>query len=499
MERESVLRPIIGIMTLFVLVIGTAVFLAPGYMDAGLQAFGDEGANNPGWSVFYLVMILAFTGVVIFLIRKGFKKLIQGFILLMIFVTIAQVIFTLSMVAVTDDGEWTEVEPDVDFAPDAIWVKGADDGAIIYLANTTEGLASASTWGNDLDQWDDQPVGSNDSSPPVTEYRLDMDGVNGTLQVTDTADDTVVFEKGFDGDILAAGTGDIFEDFDGRELMVVLDRETLLYYTVDDPWDSSIVLGMDTDTDETGGQLVLIPQDGDDFTMVILDGDRLLIQEVVFIPASWTNMMCGFALAIALILAVLLVKYPEWYIVNSVGVLMALGITTILGISLAILPILVLLILLAVYDAWAVYRTKHMVELADSVVGMRLPLLLVMPKDRGYSFREQKGLQEQLDSGEKREAIFVGLGDIIIPGTLAVSAFAFLSPYTAFGGLEGNLVVAMGTLVGILGGYLTLMRFVIRGNPQAGLPLLNGGAITGYVISYILVYQDLSLGISWPW
>jgi presenilin-like A22 family membrane protease len=42
-----------------------------------------------------------------------------------------------------------------------------------------------------------------------------------------------------------------------------------------------------------------------------------------------------------------------------------------------------------------------------------------------------------------------------------------------------------------------LMRFVLKGKPQAGLPLLNGGAIVGYALSYVLVYGSLSLGITW--
>ena len=37
-------------------------------------------------------------------------------------------------------------------------------------------------------------------------------------------------------------------------------------------------------------------------------------------------------------------------------------------------------------------------------------------------------------------------------------------------------------------GLTRLMRIVIKGNPQAGLPLLNGGAIAGFFISYLLIF-----------
>jgi presenilin-like A22 family membrane protease len=45
------------------------------------------------------------------------------------------------------------------------------------------------------------------------------------------------------------------------------------------------------------------------------------------------------------------------------------------------------------------------------------------------------------------------------------------------------MLVGLGTLVGGLFGYLALMTQVARGKPQAGLPLLNGGSILGYIIS----------------
>lgn len=190
-----------------------------------------------------------------------------------------------------------------------------------------------------------------------------------------------------------------------------------------------------------------------------------------------------------------LAKHPEWWLIDAAGISVAAGVIAILGISFAILPALLLLIGLAVYDAISVYKTKHMVTLADAVAGQRLPILIVIPKRRGYSFLRQKGLKAQMASGEEREAMFMGLGDVIIPGILVVSASVSLGAGPVVFGLAGSLVVALMTLVGTLGGFALLMRFVLKGNPQAGLPLLNTGAILGYVLSYLAIYQNLSLGI----
>jgi len=213
-----------------------------------------------------------------------------------------------------------------------------------------------------------------------------------------------------------------------------------------------------------------------------LDGDSLW----------YISTFLGFALAGVLVYA--LVKFPEWYVVDTIGIVTAIGVTAILGISFGILPAILLLVALAIYDAWAVYRTKHMITLADELTSQRLPILLVIPKKAGYSFREQKSLKEQVASGEEREAMFVGLGDLIIPGILSVSAFTFLNqPGRSLLWLLPNEIVAIGTVIGSLIGFFALMRFVLKGNPQAGLPLLNGGALIGFLITNVLVFGYLNI------
>lgn len=181
----------------------------------------------------------------------------------------------------------------------------------------------------------------------------------------------------------------------------------------------------------------------------------------------------GYAAAsiVAFSLTAILLYYPEWYIVNISGVLLSAGVAAIFGISFGWWPAIILLTCLAIYDAWAVYRSGHMVDLADSVLDLRIPLLLVMPKSKTYSFLEHKNLHKQLEGKKKREAMFMGLGDIIIPGTLVVSSKVSM-----------GWSVGLGALCGSLFGFIILMSFVLKGKPQAGLPLLNGGAILGFLI-----------------
>lgn len=233
------------------------------------------------------------------------------------------------------------------------------------------------------------------------------------------------------------------------------------------------------------------------FTMLFVFYIPFLVLFVGFGSPNAADLATLEGLVLSLGLTYALVKHPEWYLIDAVGVLVAVGVIALLGMSFAILPAVLLLIALAIYDAISVYKTKHMVVLADAVAGQRLPILIVIPKRRHYSFLRQGSLQKQIASGEEREAMFMGLGDIIIPGVLVVSAFVSLlgRPVLVFG-IGGNLIVAVATVLGTLVGFSLLMRFVLKGNPQAGLPLLNSGAMMGYALAYLLVFQDLTFGIS---
>ena len=231
------------------------------------------------------------------------------------------------------------------------------------------------------------------------------------------------------------------------------------------------------------------------------------------------------ALVITIAGMVALHRYPEWYVVNSVGVMVGAGVIVMIGISFVPTLVIIFMLLAAVYDYWAVHKSKHMLELADTMIGLKLPVLLVSPKEKGYSFLDQEGdimrdssnagemappppgydgvmEAEMVDEAERlrpkkkgRDALFMGLGDVIFPGMLVISALSFLPEWgpevwNAFGHIHlAQLVVGVGTLIGGLVGYVALMYFVAQGKPQPGLPLLNGGAILGYLVSGIYAYN----------
>jgi len=187
----------------------------------------------------------------------------------------------------------------------------------------------------------------------------------------------------------------------------------------------------------------------------------------------------------AAILIVALIKYPEWYIINLCGIIVGVGAIGIFGISLSIFLVIVLLIGLSIYDAISVYKTKHMIDLADAVMELKLPVMLVVPKTRKYSLlKETKGLKEKLEDKEEREAFFMGLGDIVMPGILVAASLH---------NIAGNgFLIALSVMLGTLLGFAVLMSVVIKGKPQAGLPYLCSGAILGYLVSSYLIFGELA-------
>lgn len=188
-------------------------------------------------------------------------------------------------------------------------------------------------------------------------------------------------------------------------------------------------------------------------------------------------------LALSLTLTVLLYLFPEWYVIDIIGILIGAGVTAIIGISFGVMPTLILLILLAVYDAISVYQTKHMLALAEGVMDMKVPILFVIPNHLNFSFRDYK-----YEKDAKREAFFMGLGDAVMPTILVVSANVFITEGYMNLPLIGLLnMPALGAALGTIVGFAILMAVVARGNPQAGLPFLNTGAILGYVAGCLAV------------
>ncbi|UPV73426.1 presenilin family intramembrane aspartyl protease [Halorussus limi] len=220
------------------------------------------------------------------------------------------------------------------------------------------------------------------------------------------------------------------------------------------------------------------------------------------------------ALAAAAGVSLALAVHPEWYVIDAAGVLMGAGAAGLFGISFGLLPAILLLSVLAIYDAISVYGTEHMLTLASGVMDLKIPVILVIPMTLSYSFLDDDGMAAEseaeteasaADGGEvpetdadeadgedahaeaerpdaaDRDVFFIGLGDAVMPTVMVASAASFAPPEPLVSGLALNLP-ALTSMVGTIAGLLVLLWMVMKGRAHAGLPLLNGGAIGGYLV-----------------
>jgi len=271
----------------------------------------------------------------------------------------------------------------------------------------------------------------------------------------------------------------------------------------------------------------------------------LYVFSVLVPPAPPILGVNAIALAGAVVIGVALYAYPEWYVIDTAGALMGAAGAGMFGISFGVLPALILLTVLAVYDAISVYGTEHMLTLASGVMDLKVPVVLVIPLSLSYSFLDADMPDPTADDeGEEaigdgaaadgpdgqpvadgegatddgsdaantadgsddeavpeqdpldRDALFIGLGDVVIPTVLVASAAHF-----APDGIRTVLSIplpALGAMIGSFVGLALLMRMVLKGSAHAGLPLLNGGTIAGYLLgalaSGITLIDALGLG-----
>ena len=283
------------------------------------------------------------------------------------------------------------------------------------------------------------------------------------------------------------------------------------YQAVEDPSDpTNSVVYVGAILVATAGMLLAFRYDADQLIrgVIVFSGAwlSLYVFRVVVPPVVTAGSVNVLAAGLAALLGIGLLVHPEWYVIDAAGTVMGAAGAGLFGISFGILPALVLLSVLAVYDAISVYGTEHMLTLASGVMDLRVPVVLVIPLSLSYSFLDAttpgpeesdedpdgddsmgdiaatgSDSEEAMETGPlDRDALFIGLGDAVIPSVLVASA-AFFAP-AGIATVFGLPVPAVTAMVGTFLGLAVLLWMVLKGRAHAGLPLLNGGTIAGYVV-----------------
>ena len=139
---------------------------------------------------------------------------------------------------------------------------------------------------------------------------------------------------------------------------------------------------------------------------------------------------------------------------NPAAIMATAGVGVVFGISMGIVPVLIFLMLLSVYDFISVFLTKHMVEMANYIIS----------KDLAFTVTARAPATE---TGPVKR-IDLGTGDLIAPVMMEVSVLSF-SPLAALFVMLGS-VVAMAL-------FLTLVwrkKLVLPALPPIVLGMLSG-------------------------
>lgn len=140
--------------------------------------------------------------------------------------------------------------------------------------------------------------------------------------------------------------------------------------------------------------------------------------------------------------------YKEDITIKNVAAVIA-GATAggIIGAMLGILPVLLFVTLLALYDIVAVFYTKHMVKMAKAIVSKNLAFTYALPT--------------------KEHTFQLGTGDFVIPMVIASAVMATQMPlgYPYF--LLGPIIIMFASLTGLIG---TIK--LVRNKPGNALPAL---------------------------
>jgi presenilin-like A22 family membrane protease len=201
------------------------------------------------------------------------------------------------------------------------------------------------------------------------------------------------------------------------------------------------------------------------------------------------------SIAVAAVTFAVLWGYPEWYVNDVAAVVFGAAAIPMLGLGFGPFPVVVLLVAWAGYDAYAVYVSGHMQELAAGLGDLKAPIVFVVPHSLEFSMRDPEfdligdGDDDEEEGGAdapaRSEIALLGLGDAIIPGMLAVSAGRFLDAPAVVPALNAN-APALGALVGGLVGMAGLLYLVHRvEGAHAGLPPLNAGVLGGYLLGAV--------------
>jgi presenilin-like A22 family membrane protease len=174
---------------------------------------------------------------------------------------------------------------------------------------------------------------------------------------------------------------------------------------------------------------------------------------------------------------------PTVWLHNLVVIGGLAGIGAMLGITLLPRDAIILLIILAVYDVIAVYKTKHMVKMAKAMIKKRVILGIIIP-EKILGLKASMADVEQdkipvkriLKPGERGKFMILGGGDLVLPLLLIASV--------ANQNIWQSVIILIFALLGLLAMHLLFIK--LKSKPMPALPPLAVFSILGYLVSLLI-------------
>lgn len=194
-----------------------------------------------------------------------------------------------------------------------------------------------------------------------------------------------------------------------------------------------------------------------------------LIAGIQAVLSLWLEVILSTVFAV--LLTYLVFKAKRVYLHNAALVLALAGIGGTFGSSLTPFSAVIILVLFSFYDIIAVYKTRHMVKMAQQMIGAGAIFGIVLPQDLGGWNASMKKVVPG------KGFMILGSGDLALP--LVLSA-AVAKTY-----LPAAFIVAGFSLLGL---FITHLLFTTQKErqPMAALPPIATAAIVGYLVTTLL-------------
>jgi len=206
--------------------------------------------------------------------------------------------------------------------------------------------------------------------------------------------------------------------------------------------------------------------------------------------STFTNITI-IALAIAIPLALFKIFRPNVFIHNITELFIYPGIAAVFVAILHPISVMVLLVLISIYDMWAVWKAKFMQKMAKFEMeelnifgGFLIPTVSKKVKAQIQKIKQKyKGKKMPANVKKKKFKVrlaMLGGGDVIFP---IITAGVFMRAYTeqALFGIAG-LIPALFIIVGALAGLTYLMLITKKDKAYPAMPYISTGIFAALIL-----------------